>query len=81
MDALVWFSWLGQAGEQGRRRAIVGAAYLTSVACLKMGSDVSIHARPVETLQEALFHFVDAIVTYKQIAMGISQCLLFERRW
>ena len=81
MDALVGFCWLWQAGEQGRRRAIVSAAYLTSVACLKMGSDVSIHTRPVETLQEALFCFVDAIVTYKHIAMGISQCVLFERSW
>jgi hypothetical protein len=71
MDALVWFSWLGQAGEQGRRRAIVCAAYLTSMACLKMGSNVSIHTRPVETLEEALFCFVDAIVTYKEVAMGI----------
>ncbi len=77
MDALVWFGWLGQAGEQGRWRAIVSAAYFTSVARLQMGSDVNIHTRPVETLQMALFRFVDAIVTYQEVAMGIREGLLF----
>ncbi len=32
MDALVWLSWLWQAGEQGGRQAIIGMAQLTSVA-------------------------------------------------
>jgi hypothetical protein len=30
---------------------------------LKVGTDVSVHAWPVETLEKALFHFVDAIMT------------------
>ena len=71
MDTLVWFSWLGQAGEQGGWRAIIGAANLTSMAGLKVGSDVSIHTRPVEALEKALFSFVNAIMTDEDVAMGI----------
>ena len=71
MDTLVWFSWLGQAGEQGRWRAVISAANLTSMAGLKVGSDVSIHARPVEALQKALFSFVNAIMANEHVAMGI----------
>ncbi len=71
MDTLIWFSWLWQAGEQGRRRAIICAAHLTSVAGLKVGSDVSVHTRPVEALEKPLFSFVNAIVTNEDVAMGI----------
>ncbi len=42
-----------------------------------MSSDVSIHARPVEALQEVLFCFVDTIVTYELAAVGIGEGLLF----
>jgi len=62
MDTLVRFSWLGQAGEQGRRRAVICTTHLTPVAGLKVGSDVSIHTRPVEALEMALFSFINAIV-------------------
>ena len=43
-----------------------------------MGSNVSIHTRPVVTLKEALFGFVDAVVPNKFIAMGIYEGLLFK---
>ena len=41
-------------------------------AGLKMGSDISIHARPVETLEKALFGFIDAIMTDELAAMGMA---------
>ncbi len=33
------------------------------MAGLEVGSDISVHAGPVETLEKALFCFVDAIMT------------------
>jgi hypothetical protein len=43
---------------------VIFLARLISVTELKVGSDVSVHAWPVETLEKALFHFIDAIMTY-----------------
>ncbi len=56
-------------------------AKLTSVAGFKVGSDASVHAWPVDTLEKALFHFVDAIMTNKQITMGIREGFRDEQCW
>jgi hypothetical protein len=81
VNALVRFSGLRQAGEQGRRRTVICEAELTSVAGLQVGSDVSIHAGPVKTLQKAFFGFVDAIMTDELISMCVGECLLFKLGW
>ncbi len=44
-----------------------------------MGRDVSVHAGPVETLQKALFRFVDAIMTEEQITVGMGEGFWDER--
>jgi hypothetical protein len=44
-----------------------------------LGSDISVHAGPVETLEKVLFHFVDAIVTDKQFSVGIGEGFRDER--
>jgi hypothetical protein len=42
---------------------VIFLAKLISVTELKVGSNVSVHAWPVETLEKTLFHFVDAVMT------------------
>ncbi len=46
-----------------------------------LGSDIGVHAGPVETLEKVLFHFVDAIVTDKQFSVGIGEGFRDERCW
>jgi hypothetical protein len=51
------------------------------MAGLEVGSDVSVHAGPVETLEKALFRFVDTIMTDQQISKGIREGFWDERCW
>jgi len=47
-------------------------ANLTSMAGFKVDSNVSILARPVIAMKEALLCFVDTIMPDQQISMGIG---------
>jgi len=75
MDTLVGFSQLWKAGKQGRRRAVISATKLTSVARSEMGSNISIHTRLVIALEKA-FCFIDAIVSNELVAMGVGKSVL-----
>ena len=69
MHSLVGLGGLRQCGEESGRRSVILAAKLTSVAGFEVCSDVGVHAGPVETLQKALFSFVDTIMTDQQISV------------
>jgi hypothetical protein len=75
-DTLVGFSQLWKAGKQGRRRAVISAMKLTSVAHFEMGSNISIHTRPVIAHEKAFFCFIDAIVSNELVAMGVGESVL-----
>ncbi len=78
MDTMVGLSWLGQAGKQSRLQAVICTIKLTFVAGFEVGSDVGIHTRPVVTLKEALFCFIDVIMPDQQVAMCIGKSFLGE---
>jgi hypothetical protein len=76
VDPVVRFCGLGQTGKKHRWRAVVSPVKLTSVAGFEVGSNVSIHARPIVTLEKAFFGFVDAVMPNKFVSMGIYKGLL-----
>jgi hypothetical protein len=75
---MVGLSQLWKAGEQGRQRAVICTAKLTSVAGFEMGSNVGIHTRPVISLEKVLFGLIDAIVPNELVSMGISKGSLHQ---
>ena len=40
-----------------------------------MVGNVCVHTRPVETLEEVLFSFVDAVVPGEKLPMSLRQCI------
>jgi hypothetical protein len=50
------------------------------VAGFQVGSNVSIHSRPVIALKKSFFSFVDAIVPNKFVSMGIQELVVSKRQ-